>query len=345
MLGVERIYLLPPGLLLFIVATMPQLTYALESSEVATEQRYQRDGFVRERIFKVYRDDTGKVIGGFDERDGSKLELARRIPGGGLIYERQVIPGTATLPVITAARGFDSLAAPTTLVSMTNSVSFPLETDLSVAGVAPTITATHPQFSDAAPGGQPTETASYSSPTSSSSDPMNNANPDTSDDSSDRKSSSLLNYYFVFLALFVVLLIGGIYFIHKRKRAIKAQARNSGQNALARDVAGWDNARRWVHGGWRVGPNSGLHRREEGLNELGEAPPPYEPPTAARSSSRQEECRDEHYIAMPMRTLSRDASASETADGDIRPPSYPGAHGLNGSQGNELDLMRPATAR
>jgi len=345
MLGAERIYLLPSGLLVFIIATVPQLTYGLED-EIVMEQRYLRDGFVRERIFTVHRDDMGKVVSGFDVKDGPKLELSRRIPRG-LIYERQELPDSLPIippapPLTATATNLGSLPAPTTLMSMTNSLSFPLES------AAPTITATHPQFSDAAPGGQPTTTADNSSPTSSSTDPMNNPDPDTSD-TQDQRNSSLLNYYFVFLALFVILLIGGIYFIHKRKRAMKAQARNSGQNALRRDLDGWDNARRWVHGGWRVGPSSGTARREEGLNEYGEAPPPYEPPPPnIRPQSRQSECRDEHGIAMPMRTLSRDdreASAPGTADGDVRPPSYPGAQWPNGSQASDIELTRPAPAR
>jgi hypothetical protein len=93
------------------------------------------------------------------------------------------------------------------------------------------------------------------------------------DDPSDRQSG-LLNYYFVFLALFILLLFVGAYFIHRRKRALKARYRSSGQNALARDLDGWTGTRRWMHGGWRGGGDSG-NARAEGLNELGEAPPPY----------------------------------------------------------------------
>lgn len=128
------------------------------------------------------------------------------------------------------------------------------------------------------------------------------------DDPPDRQSG-LLNYYFVFLALFILLLFLGAYLVHRRKRALKARYRNSGQNALARDLDGWTGTRRWMHGGWRGG--DGTAGRTEGLNELGEAPPPYKPagegPEGAGNGPPQ----------IPLATLSRGEASMPQ-----KPPGY-----------------------
>jgi hypothetical protein len=142
----------------------------------------------------------------------------------------------------------------------------------------------------------------------------------SADDSQDR-DDGLLNYYFIFIAIFVILFLIAIWFIHRRKKQRKARLRNSGQNALARDLNGWSQPRRWMHGvaPWRTdGPLNTA--REEGLNELGEAPPPYIKETQIRErrlsvgNASAEELLAEP--AIPLRTLSRDERDR------LKPPDY-----------------------
>ncbi|KAF1812187.1 hypothetical protein P152DRAFT_458592 [Eremomyces bilateralis CBS 781.70] len=93
-------------------------------------------------------------------------------------------------------------------------------------------------------------------------------------DPNEQRESSLLNYYFVFLALLIAFVGLAIWIVHRRKKRRKQRLLARGQHALARDLEGWTSRRRWYRGGWRIGevtPRS----QAEGLNELGEAPPPY----------------------------------------------------------------------
>ncbi|KAF2812085.1 uncharacterized protein BDZ99DRAFT_260863 [Mytilinidion resinicola] len=149
----------------------------------------------------------------------------------------------------------------------------------------------------------------------------------TSDDHDIDRDSHLINYYFVFLALIGVFALLAIYVLHKRRRRRKAQLRSSGQNALARDLDGWVNTRRWVHGSWRGGAGGGPARQEEGLNEAGEAPPPYKPHGDATADAAgadvapvtlsSDESRDTVTgLAIPLRTLSRGGRST------LKPPDY-----------------------
>jgi hypothetical protein len=125
-------------------------------------------------------------------------------------------------------------------------------------------------------------------------------------DADEQRKESVFNYYFLFLAAFGVLLVVGLWMIHKRREKKKEQRRRSGHNALARDLDGWVNTRRWMHGAWR--PAAGFVRREEGLNEHGEAPPPYQPKSAdtvvvqGHDGTTQDSTNG---LTIPLRTLSR----------------------------------------
>ncbi|OCK81536.1 hypothetical protein K432DRAFT_250674, partial [Lepidopterella palustris CBS 459.81] len=125
----------------------------------------------------------------------------------------------------------------------------------------------------------------------------------------------LLNYYFLFLALIGVLLCFGVYLLHRRKRRIKARLRNSGQNALARDLDGWINTRRW-------GNSGGPGRQEEGLNEQGEAPPPYQPKDDEIAGGGSDNPHAGVHqdaasgLTIPLRTLPRNERAI------LKPPDY-----------------------
>lgn len=78
------------------------------------------------------------------------------------------------------------------------------------------------------------------------------------------QSSAVLNYYFLLIAVFVIIVIVAYYSLVRRRRQRQAHYRSDGQSALARDLETWPGPRRLV-------------RREEGLDDRGEAPPPYVP--------------------------------------------------------------------
>lgn len=93
--------------------------------------------------------------------------------------------------------------------------------------------------------------------------------------SKEKTDNKLVNLYFLILALGVILAFVSVYFYRRKKKSKGQRALQGGQVALRRDLEA---------GGWRVrelgrwdGPGGvgGTSVREEGLNERGEAPPPY----------------------------------------------------------------------
>lgn len=123
-------------------------------------------------------------------------------------------------------------------------------------------------------------------------------------------ASSLVNYYFVFLALFIGIAGVGGFFIYKRRRRAVMAMRNSRENALARDISDFEGTRtRWYRQG-RWGRSEEDVDREEGLNEFGEAPPAYAPKTSEERAREQE-----HGVAVPLQTLSRENAG-------LKPPDY-----------------------
>ncbi|KAF2643594.1 hypothetical protein P280DRAFT_256564 [Massarina eburnea CBS 473.64] len=132
--------------------------------------------------------------------------------------------------------------------------------------------------------------------------------------SSKNRNNDVINYYFLFLALFGVLVAVFLWWVHKRRKQRKEAMRLSGQHALARDMDGWINTRRWFHGTGRHNQTATFVRREEGLDERGEPPPPYRPKSEEGVDVIQE--RGPDGIAIPLRTLARD----DIEQG--RPPDY-----------------------
>ncbi|KAK4626437.1 hypothetical protein CLAFUW4_04636 [Fulvia fulva] len=158
---------------------------------------------------------------------------------------------------------------------------------------------------------------------------------DTHNDDNDdtRDTVGLVNYYFVFLALVVCIAGVAAYLMYKRKQKYGAFLRNSRGSALERDVGSYDARarRRYWQGRWR----STDYSREEGLNEHGEAPPPYMPKT------REEEANP-HGLTVPMQTLSRDEA------GLNKPPDYysanpqPVEHGAQSAGAGASTPSQPA---
>jgi hypothetical protein len=114
--------------------------------------------------------------------------------------------------------------------------------------------------------------------------------------------------------------------------------RLSGRNALAQDMEGWTNTRRWYRGAWRQYQTETFIRREEGLNEHGEAPPLYRPKdegTVTRDPATG--------LSIPLSTLS-----SEQVDAG-RPPEYRETVNQDGEGSARSDTTdshanRPATS-
>lgn len=139
-------------------------------------------------------------------------------------------------------------------------------------------------------------------------------------------NSSVTTYYYAFFVILVILVVLIFWFRRKRLRARKLRTVSSRQNALLQDAAGWPRqryhqhvdgtadaeeqrhrpvagdtynaqARRWMPGtrlsswsnSWGAARDSTRLSvlREDGLDERGEAPPPYKPPErdAARPGS------------------------------------------------------------
>lgn len=200
--------------------------------------------------------------------------------------------------------------------------------------------------------------STFSSRSSSHTVLQNPASSDNTTTSSDNeRNSSVLNWYFVFLVALAFFLFGGFWIVHRRKKRIKAYYRSTGQHALARDLDGWGNGRRWTYGNWRSGgsggPRGGIGvRRQEGLNELGEAPPPYDPrprtppPPQVESEGSERAGRDTLGLAVPLATLSRDSRAT------LKPPDYDetimtrtsSAGSSDGAEQRDHHVLRPAIA-
>lgn len=115
----------------------------------------------------------------------------------------------------------------------------------------------------------------------------------------------------------------------RRRRRKAALMRSHGQTALARDVAGF---RRF---GRSTGGRHGREHREDGLDERGEAPPPYVEGGKPPSISAGVEGSGSAGAAVELQTLSRAASGS---GGVHEPPGY------HEHLGSEADMARPTAA-
>ncbi|OMP84829.1 hypothetical protein BK809_0001932 [Diplodia seriata] len=203
-------------------------------------------------------------------------------------------------------------------------------------------------------------------------------NPSPGDDGTDdntgdssMSANGMLNLYFLFIAIAVILLAVALLLLHRRKKRRKAMMRNNGQSALAQDIngPGAQQNSRWPYGNgrWMMG-GGGPRTPEEGLNERGEAPPPYHQPPGGPPQPAYTAPFGGHYapagaapvvamppmppppaagwqseagLTIPMRTLSRDTQGNKPPDYQetlTGPPSGDGgdAGGPNNSTGNLL---------
>ncbi|KAK0251739.1 hypothetical protein LTR91_001745 [Friedmanniomyces endolithicus] len=156
---------------------------------------------------------------------------------------------------------------------------------------------------------------------SPSSDPGNSPGPG---------DHSLVNYYFVFLAIIIAVAALTSFLLYKRRRAAILAGSLNRQTALSRDLTTWragdggDDyaAGRSARGYWHGGPARSHEDAgpEEGLNELGEAPPAYvaPPPKEARGGDGEMAGHERFGVdgpAVPLQTLSREEAG-------LKPPEY-----------------------
>ncbi|MDI1485513.1 MAG: hypothetical protein OHK93_000651 [Ramalina farinacea] len=114
--------------------------------------------------------------------------------------------------------------------------------------------------------------AGYAATTSSP--PSNHS----SGDGDDGHNDGLLNYYFLLLALFIVAVLLVFWSFSRKRRAKQARQHVSQQDALATDLRAWrriSGRSRGRYWGNEAGNRNSRLDDEEGLNERGEAPPPY----------------------------------------------------------------------
>ncbi|KAF1845035.1 uncharacterized protein K460DRAFT_354894 [Cucurbitaria berberidis CBS 394.84] len=158
-------------------------------------------------------------------------------------------------------------------------------------------------------------TASSSSPTHEQTPPdmFPATTPPHDDDTHD-----VFNYYFLFLVVFGVLVAILLWWLHRQKQRRTELARLSGQHALARDMEGWAGTRRFMHGRHARNHQAAFIRRQEGLDEHGEAPPPYQPKSESTGAQRPAEAAQvaAGRISIPLGTVSR-----YEIEG-ARPPAY-----------------------
>ena len=124
------------------------------------------------------------------------------------------------------------------------------------------------------------------------------------------RDHGVLNYYFLLLAVLVILILVIWFAIHRRRRKRALHFHHSRQAALAQDVQGWGGRSRFGPGRWR-NPGTADPRPEDGLDDRGEAPPPYMPkePEAAHTAREGEGGRQ----SIELRDLSRE---------EMKPPEY-----------------------
>jgi hypothetical protein len=139
---------------------------------------------------------------------------------------------------------------------------------------------------------------------------------DTTDDSS---KSHYQTYYFVFFALLFCIALLCIYFVWKKRRNALTFRNGFSGAGYQRDVQEWDTVR-YRRRYWNTNARNAEVSREEGLNEHGEAPPPYVPKDDENTGSTGPQAGG--YFgpgpaepAIPMQTLSRDQAG-------LKPPGY-----------------------
>ncbi|CAL3972734.1 unnamed protein product [Diplocarpon coronariae] len=178
-----------------------------------------------------------------------------------------------------------------------------------------------------------------SSPSQTRSPPPVISNPSAADGN---RQNNIFNYYFIIVAVVVLLFLLGAMYIAKQWKKRAATMRSGSQAALARDVEGL-RARLGV----AMAAGRTRHERTEGLDEEGEAPPPY------HAGSKPPSLRSADGVGV-REVGSRAGEAPEQValrNIAMQRPDPPGYHeatarvgtgGNEGSSEEDLDMARPA---
>ena len=162
-----------------------------------------------------------------------------------------------------------------------------------------------------------------------------NGDNDTEDTGSGRSMSV---YYFVFFALLICIAVLCVYFVWRRRRNALMMHPNTRGEGYHRDVRQWDTTRHRRH--YWTNSRHEQPSREEGLNENGEAPPPYMPKEDEEMGNNGSNASGQRAQAegtpvpgepsIPMQTLSRDQAG-------LKPPGYEqSVQPDNGASGSRL---------
>ncbi|KAG7009224.1 hypothetical protein G7Y79_00003g010920 [Physcia stellaris] len=146
-------------------------------------------------------------------------------------------------------------------------------------------------------------------------------------DGGESTDSGVVNYYFLLLALFVILVTLSYCCISRRRRRRVVLLRTNRQDALERDLEGWQGGRYWGPGRWRTSPANDT-RPEEGLDERGLPPPPYIP--AAPKPTHPGTSHGAAEPAIPLQVFHNN---------DQKPPDY--VERSVGLEESTLDANRP----
>ncbi|KAH8599364.1 hypothetical protein B0O99DRAFT_683339 [Bisporella sp. PMI_857] len=162
--------------------------------------------------------------------------------------------------------------------------------------------------------------------------PLNEAPPSSAEiTSSDRlPTSPNFNFYFLIVAIIAILLCGTALFISRLKKKRMMQHQDGGQHALERDVESW----RTQLGVGRAGRSRSTIRTAEGLDERGEAPPPYAPgskPPSVRTQWPESVPLCSRYVA------ERDSERSNDEPNELAEHQETTVVGV----GDDHDLRRP----
>jgi len=129
-------------------------------------------------------------------------------------------------------------------------------------------------------------------------------------------------YYYIVLAVGVCLGFFCLWLAYRRRKMVKATQNTARQRALAEDSQGWHPSRLWTsNGAGRSGTNNhdAASVHHEGLNEHGEAPPPYlhgEPVLTEHEGVVAHGGGLDGTVAIPLRAMRRSEVHS------MKPPDY-----------------------
>lgn len=174
-------------------------------------------------------------------------------------------------------------------------------------------------------GNQPTSPDNPFATTTDSVPPLSGYGSNSDPNNTNGSGVNVSRYYFVILGVVILIfLISGWFLIRKRTQRI-AQTRAGGGPSTG-GTGGDADTRRWTTGRWRLTPA----RLEEGLNERGEAPPPYIPGQSPPPAI--------HVDGGTRHPVTGEPIPLEDLSG--KPPDYDG----HSSSEEDLNLTRPRPA-